>query len=186
MTGEELMIIKKIILFFMSTGILLGASSFSWQIQSNAQEYNVKAAFLYRFSDYVEGNSMNADETFNIAILGNSNITDPLKAIATDKKIKNKRINVRQYNDAGDITGSCQMVFISKNYNSSIESVAATLYDKPALIITEQNGGCAKGAHINFFTAENKLKFEVNLRTTRRSGLKVSSQLLQHAYIYSN
>lgn len=180
------MIIKKIILFFLSALVLLGASSFSWQVQSDVLEYNVKAAFLYRFSDYVEGNSLNTDENFNIAILGNSNIIKPLKAIASDKRIKNKRINVRQYNDAVDITGSCQMVFVSKNYSSSIESVAALLYGKPMLIIAEQNGGCAKGAHINFFTSENKLKFEVNLRSSRRSGLKISSQLLQHASIYNN
>lgn len=178
------MILRKLILFILSAAILLGASSFLVQ-QSEVQEYNVKAAFLYRFSDYVEGN-LNGEEVFNIAVLGNSNILDPLKAIASGKRIKNKRIVVRQYNSADDITASCQMLFVSKNYSLSIETVVATLYDKPTLIITEEPGGCAKGAHINFFTAENKLKFEVNLRTARRSGLKISSQLLQHAYIYNN
>lgn len=179
------MIIKRPIFTVLSSVLLLIISSFTVQIQSTVQEYNVKAAFLYRFTDYIEGNA-GAENVFNIAVLGNSNITEPLKQIAADKKIKNKRIIVRQYNDAEDIKGSCQMIFISRNYHSSIESVVAGLYDKPTLIITEQNGGCAKGAHINFYTAENKLKFEVNLRSVRRSGLKISSQLLQHAYIYNN
>jgi hypothetical protein len=180
------MIIRKFILFILFSFVLAGGSFFSLHAQqSEVQEYNVKAAFLYRFTDYVEGNS-NGEDVFNISVLGNSNILDPLKAIANDKKIKNKRINVRQYNNIDDVAASsCQLLFISKNYTPSIESVVAKLYDKPTLIITEQDGGCAKGAHINFFTAENKLKFEVNLRTARRSGLKISSQLLQHAYIYN-
>ena len=180
------MILRRVILFILSAVILLQGSSFSDpEEQSDAQEYILKAAFLYRFTDYVEGNS-NGEETFSIAVLGNSRITAPLRSIAGDKKVNNKRIVVKQYDDINGLTGACQMLFISKNYTSSVESAVNKVYDKPVLIITEQPGGCSKGAHINFFTSENKLKFEVNLRSARRSNLKISSQLLQHAYIYSN
>ena len=180
------MVLRRIILFILSAVILFEGSSFSRQkAQSDAQEYILKAAFLYRFTDYVEGNN-NSEETFNIVVLGDSRITVPLKSLASDKKINNKRIVVKQYDDINELAGACQMLFISKNYTPSLESAVSKINDKPVLIITEQAGGCSKGAHINFFTSENKLKFEVNLRSARRSNLKISSQLLQHAYIYNN
>jgi hypothetical protein len=175
------MIIKKIILFIL-TGVLLTGSSFDIPEPSNVEEYAIKAAFIYRFIDYVEWSNYDGDRPFNIAILGNSGITRPLMEIASDKKAKDNRIIVKQYNDVNSI-GSCQILFVSRNSDIPVESIISKMEDKPLLIITEQKGACEKGAHINFLISENKLKFEVNLTTVSRSGLKISSQLLQHASV---
>jgi hypothetical protein len=174
------MILKRVILFVL-TGILLTGTS-SFRIPSpKEQEYLLKAAFLYRFCDYVEWSNDDSD-VFNIAILGESGILPPLLDISKDKRTKNKRIVVRQYNNASEI-GSCQMIFISRTYKLPVETVISKVDYKPVLVITEQRSDFDKGAHLNFLISYNKLKFEVNLKTTSRSGLKISSQLLQHALV---
>ena len=87
-----------------------------------------------------------------------------------------------EYKDLNDI-GFCNILFISQSYINPIETVISKFRDKNVLIITEQLGYGEKGAHINFLISNNRLKFEVNLAAVKRSRLKLSSQLLEHAII---
>jgi hypothetical protein len=173
--------IKKYIILFITIITLVGGSSFM-SSQSDTQEYVLKAAFLYRFTDYVDWGNTNGGDDFTIAILGRSAITPPLIEIAKEKKVLGKRIVVKEYDDVNDI-GACQVLFVSNSYKSDIESVVSKLGDKPILLIAEQPDACAKGATINFLISENKLKFEININAAAGAGLKISSDLLQHAIL---
>ena len=183
------MTIKKIINLCVGVVILAGISSLYVPERQDTQEYVLKAAFLYRFIDYVEWENNNKEQNFTIAILGESGIIAPLSEIARDKKAKNKRIEIKKYENINDLparqTGGdpFQVLFISQNYNGEIEPVITKTGDRAILVITEKKDACEKGAHINFLIAENKLKFEVNLKAASRSNLKISSQLLQHAIL---
>jgi hypothetical protein len=164
------------------TGILLITGSSFRTYQSSEKEYQSKAAFLYHFADYVEWKSDDGNDFFNIAILGESDITMPLMQICDDKRIGTKKIRIKQYASVNDIEPS-QIIFVSMNYNSSLDPLIAKFCYQPTLIITERNIDFIQGSHINFFMAENRLKFEVNLKSVSNSGLKISSQLLQHAVV---
>jgi hypothetical protein len=172
--------IKKYILFFFTGILLVVNSAFYKPDQTDEEEYSLKAAFLYRFTDYVDWGNNNTDQNFTIAVLGESKITTPLNEIAKDKKVKDKSMFIKEYKDIND-AGNCQVIFVSKNYTGNIESIVSKVGDKPILIITEQPGSCEKGADINFFVLENKLKFEINQKAVAKAGLRISSQLLQHA-----
>jgi hypothetical protein len=149
--------------------------------QPQGQEYNLKAAFLYRFLDYIEWNN-SSEEPLNIAILGESAMYAPLLEISKNRRSGNRLIRVRQITSVTEM-GTSQVVFVSRNYKFGIDAVINRLNDRPALIISEQKGDVEKGSHINFLISDNKLKFEVNLRTASRSGIKIGSQLLQHAAV---
>jgi hypothetical protein len=164
------------------TAILLVISSSFAPAQLNSQEYVLKAAFLYRFTDYIDWGNSNSSEDFTIAVLGKSGITLPLVEIAKVKKAQGKRIVIKEYEDVNDI-GSCQVVFVSETYKQGIETVITKLGTRSTLIVAEQTDACVKGAHVNFLISDNKLKFEINLNAASEVGLKISSQLLQHAII---
>ncbi|SKB51671.1 YfiR family protein [Daejeonella lutea] len=176
--------IKQFIFIFLTSILVL--SNYAFQVrQPQGQEYNLKAAFLYRFLDYVEWNNNSSwnnttEDPLRIAILGESGLYGPLMEISRDKKAGTRTIRVRQINSVSEI-GSSQVIFVSRNYKYGIDAVLNRMLDKPALIISEQKGDVEKGSHINFLIADNKLKFEVNLKTAARSGIKIGSQLLQHA-----
>jgi hypothetical protein len=175
--------LKIYITLFFAAITLAATSSFHFPGKTeDEQEYILKAAFLYRFTDYVEWADNNTGEYFTIAVLGKSGITSPLVDIAKDKKIKGKKIIIKEYQNINDVD-SCQMLFISNKYNGDVGTITSKVGDRPMLIVAEQNDACEKGAHINFLISENKLKFEVNLNAVARAGLKISSQLLQHAII---
>lgn len=175
------MIKRRFIFYFLAPLLVWSGYAFQGN-QPREQEYNLKAAFLYRFLDYVDLNGGNNMEPLHVAILGESEIYEPLTEISRTKKAGTRVITVRQVNSVTEI-GNSQIIFVSRNYKFPIDVVTNRLSDRPALIVSEQKGELEKGSHINFIVAENKLKFEVNLGTASRAGIRIGSQLLQHALV---
>lgn len=157
--------------------MLLGTNPTIAQESVEGNAYAMKADFLYRFIDYVRWKNYSKSQTFKIAVLDESPITPLLINIA-----KNKKIEVKEYKDINTI-GSCNILFIPHNSNTPIETIISKFMDRPVLIVTEHDGYGKKGAHMNFIMTDNKLKFEVNLKAINKSGIGISSFLLQHAII---
>jgi hypothetical protein len=155
----------------------MGLNPISAQENAVANEYSLKADFLYRFVDYVYWKEYSKKQTFKIAILEESPITTSLLNVT-----KNKKIEVKEYKNLNDLR-FCNILFVPYNCTIPIETILAKFSGKPILIVTEQNGYGKKGAHMNFIMVENKLKFEVNLKAINKAGIGISSFLLQHAII---
>lgn len=157
--------------------IVLGGNSISAQELDKRNEYTLKAAFLIRFVDYVYWKDYSKNQTFKIAILEESPIVAPLNDMT-----KNKKMDIKVYDNLSQL-GFCHILFIPYNSTIPIETILSKFSGKPVLIVTERNGYGKKGAHMNFIIVSNKLKFEVNLKAINKSGIGVSSFLLQHAII---
>lgn len=169
---------KNVILFFIAGIVLFTCASFK-PVEMD-DEYALKAAFIYRFTDYIEWSNNNDQSKFTIAVLGDSRITIPLLEISSGKKIRGKTMYVKQVASVEDAE-DCQVLFVPQDYKGDVENIALKLSGRSVLIITEEKDACRKGAHINFYIDDGKLKFEINLKAAIRSGLKMSSDLLQHA-----
>lgn len=176
------MTIKKHIFFLVTVIALMGGNLLFSQKNDEGSQYQIKAAFLYRFVDYVEWKDYSKSQTFNIAVLGKSTITPLLLGIAKNKKAKNKKIDVTEYSDPDKI-GFCNVLFVPYNSKIPIETVISKFSGMPILIVSEDNGYGKKGAHMNFVIVNNKLKFEVNLKAINKSSMNISSFLLQHAIL---
>ena len=58
----------------------------------------------------------------------------------------------------------------------------SSLRNSPVLTVTDEVDNFTKlGGIINLLVAEDKIRFEISLNNARRSGLKISSQLLKLA-----
>lgn len=171
------MTIKSYIYILSLIIILAGANPITAQENMADNAYAMKADFLYRFIDYVRWKDNPKNQSFKIAVLESSPITPLLISNA-----KNKKTEVKEYKDIDQI-GSCNILFVPYNCTVPIETIISKFSDKSVLIVTERNGFGKKGAHLNFIIIENKLKFEINLKAINKSGIGVSSFLLQHAII---
>ena len=171
------MILKNHIFFWGVITLLMGGNPAVSQENAGGKEYALKAAFLYRFIDYVNWKDYSRTQTFKIAILEESPITASLLAVP-----KTKKIEIKEYKDLEEIS-FCNILFVPYNCTIPIETILSKFSDKPVLIVTERNGYGKKGAQMNFVIVENKLKFEVNLKAINKSGIGISSFLLQHAII---
>jgi len=164
---------------------LILVCSFSGTItaQTSEKEANLKAAFIYNFTKYIEWDSNNEDD-FIIGVMGSSPVTASLNEIAKTNMVNNKKITVRVFSKPEDI-GDCNILFIPVIPENSLYSLQSILdkADKGMLTISEEPGFAKQGTAFNFFITNDKLKFEANLKTLLQSGLKVSSQLLKLAKI---
>src|SRR5258708_35970967 len=61
------------------------------------QEYSIKAAFIYKFTNYIDWPSHLPGNEFVIGIIGQSPITGALETIANTKTVKDKKIVIRKY-----------------------------------------------------------------------------------------
>jgi hypothetical protein len=162
--------------------LTLALMSFTQSIQSVAGEYNLKAAFVYNFTRYIEWDKSTIGNEFTIGVIGPSPISQPLGDIARSKTVNDKKITIRQFNKPEEIN-SCNMLFISGNAPYSLNEILAKVPQKGMLTVSEKNNYASKGTAINFVIVEDKLKFEANVKTINSAGLTASSQLLKLAII---
>ncbi len=152
------------------------------------EEYEVKAAFLYRFTDYVtwsEDPVGKGENRFVIGVLGKDPFGEYLDRIAQARKVKGKDIVIQRFKTAEDYK-PCHILFVSGTpANGDKEETAA---ERLAAVQKKVNGSCTlvvgdteglarKGAVINFYLQDRKMKFEVNPGAAKRAKLQISSQL---------
>ena len=92
-------------------------------------------------------------------------------------------IVVRRFTSA-DEDLRCHVLFISATVSPEEQAaVFERLRGVSVLLVGEQPGFAEQGGTVNFFVAENKLRFEINLETAKQDRLKISSKLLRLAKI---
>lgn len=161
--------------------VLFSFSSFTL-LQTEVEEYNLKAVFIYNFTKYINVDSFAPGSEFVIGILGDSPISEPLAEIAQTKTVNGKKIIIQQFSTPQQISFT-NVLFISKLNTYSVSAILQRVAAKGTLTIAEEEGMAKKGVAMNFVIEDNKLKFEANLKAISSSGLKASSDLLQHAII---
>jgi hypothetical protein len=154
-------------------------------LQAQSREYQVKAAFLYNFAQFVawpEPAFTNADEPFQIGVLGDNPFGADLKETVRGETIQGRQIVIQESRHA-EALANCQIVFVSKSEAGRLDQVFSKLDSKPVLTVSENPGFAERGGIINFYRERGKVRFEINPDAAEKNGLKVGSQLLRVAKI---
>jgi hypothetical protein len=154
-------------------------------------EYELKAAFIYQIARFIEwpspntiantGAPVNAGAPLRLCVLGGNPFGRALDAIA-DKPVNNRRMEVSLLDMNAD-TRECAMLFIAAPAEKYLERIIAISRGSGILTIGDTEGFARRGAMVNFFPENGKIRFEINPEASRRAGLKISSQLLKLARI---
>ena len=144
-------------------------------------EYSIKAMFIYNFTKHIEWPAAADDGVFRIGVIGKSSIVEALQAIAAEKKVNKKTIEIRKI--SGEENVSCQMVFIAKSQQSRLEEFTRRFAAQGVLIISEECKHCGTGVAINLITTDSKVRFELNQAATHHAGLHVSNALTSLAIV---
>lgn len=163
-----------LLLFLSTSGIVFA--------QTEAEESNLKAAFIYNFTHFIEWDDDVFPNEFVIGVVGRSLMDKPLEEIAKTRTVNDKKIVIKYFNTPEEIK-KCNILFISKKTKIPLVEFLKIPALKKSLIISERDDYALKGAGINFVVKDNKLKFEVNTNAINNSGLKMSAQLLKLAII---
>jgi hypothetical protein len=166
-------------LTFMSGGPRLPAQT------TIPREYQIKAAFLFNFAQFVEWPTnafQEATTPLVIGVLGEDPFGASLDETVRGEKVNNRPLVVQRYRRVEDIE-TCHMLFISQSERNRLEQIFAGLKNRSILTVGDLDGFALRGGMIRFVTEKNKIRLRINLPAAKAAGLTMSSKLLRPAEI---
>jgi len=140
----------------------------------------VKAAYLFRFAQYVEWPDAPSDAPFVIAVNGAEDVAVHLERLLPGMTVNNRRVIVRRISRVQELDG-VHILYIGAQAFSRTRALRERAIHKPILLVTEDEDGIDGGGVINFIEVNRNLRFEISLNAADRSGLKINSALLSVA-----
>lgn len=153
-----------------------------------SREYQLKAVFLFNFTQFVDWPAQSfssAQAPMVIGIIGTNPFGSYLEETVQGEKINGRSLLVRHYDTVEDI-GECQVLFINLADPDKREQVLSKLKDRTTLTVSDASDFMQQGGMVQFFTRQDKIKFQVNLEATKMANLVMSSKLLRLAEIFKS
>lgn len=152
-----------------------------------SREYQLKAAFLFNFCQFVNWPPeafASADAPLVIGVLGPNPFGRYLDETVAGERIGGHSVEVRYFKEPADVA-DCHLLFIGGSDTKESLGGVAIAKGKSILTISDQPGFLKQDGMIRFMNQQNKIRFEINVEATRAAGLEVSSKLLRLADIYT-
>lgn len=160
-----------------ATAWLLGAAAApAAAADSLAAEYQIKAAFLCKFGNYIDLPALPAEAPFVIGALAAEAIVDELAEAAKGQTAQGRAIAVRRLASPGALEG-VGIVFVARSHATQAPAVIAATRGKPILTVTEAERG-GLGSIVNFVVVDDKVRFDIALEAAEANNLKISARLL--------
>jgi hypothetical protein len=151
-----------------------------------SREYQVKAAFIYNFTQFIEWPKdafSSPDAPFIIAVVGDDPFDGALDKILAGKSVGNRPIVTRHFSSVADIR-PCQILFVSMTADASLQAVIEKIGKAPVLTVGESEELLSTGGAVRLFLEDGKMRFQINPDVLEAARLKASAKLMQLARIY--
>lgn len=149
-------------------------------LTAQPREYQVKAAFVYNFAQFVLWPTTaftNTAQPFEIGILGDNPFGKSLEETVKGETINGRQIVIVESSRIEKLAG-CQILFITKSASAHLDDIFQKLDSKPVLTVSEDPNFLQHGGIINLYRDGPKVHFEINPDAAEKSGLKLGSELL--------
>ncbi len=185
-TYTEPVLIKKLNKILIVAFVSLWAHLMTPSDSSGAapMEYQVKAAFIYKFINFIEWPAKawkNAEDTLVIGVLGENPILEALHSLPLNK-VQNRQIKIKRIKNLQDLK-STHIVFIDESEKPDLKNILDHLKETWVLTISDTKEFAKMGGMINFFLDNEKIRFEMNPEAAEEAELKISSKILRLATI---
>jgi hypothetical protein len=164
------------------------------------KEYQIKAAFLYNFLNFVDWPKeklSDSNEPIIIGIIGKDPFGDAFEPVK-NKKVKGKNIVIKRFKELEELEKSgekdesqlylqiealrkCHVLFICRSEEEKLRETISLFKDHSVLTTGDMEGFLESDGIINFLMEEKKVRFEINVTAAKRAKLKIRSQLLRLA-----
>jgi hypothetical protein len=151
--------------------------------ESGRAEYQIKAAFLFHFAQFVEWPDeafKDANSPLTYCTIGEDPFRGGLEDILRGKTVAERGIRVEHLKQAEAIQ-RCQVLFIGAAEAKRAAAIVANAKGSSVLTVGESANFAADGGMIGFSVEGNKVRFEINLAAVNAAKLKMSARLLSLA-----
>jgi len=142
-------------------------------------EYQVKAAFVCKFGNYVDWPAQALGppgEPLRIGVLASSAVVEEFRQVAAAASVAGRAVEVKRL-QRGEAPDGLNVLFVSRAMSAQAGELLAHVQGRPVLTVTELDPGGATGI-INFVVIDDKVRFDIQLPPATQSGLKISVRLL--------
>ena len=147
-------------------------------------EAALKAAFIYKIVLFTEWPTpLSGSDPFVICVAGDPAVAETLERVVKGRELTGHRITVSLVDTAGP-KDACRVLYVSGVTTGQLASHVAKLQDSPILTISDVVGFTQAGGMAQFFFVRGQLRFSIRLDVVNRSGLRMSSKLLDFAKRY--
>lgn len=159
-------------------GALLAATAAA---QPAPLEASVKAAYLYKFTGFVEwpdGAFAAPTAPIVIGVAGADEVHAELELALAGRTAQERPLLARRLR-AGDPLDGVHMLFLGSDLGAAERGrllQAAT--GRPLLVVTDDPVGLAAGGALNFVNVGGRVRFEASQVNAQRAGLRLSARLL--------
>ena len=165
--------------------ILLALAAPPGRAQAPPTEYQVKAVFLFNFSQFVDwpvAAFADGRSPLVIGVLGDDPFGAMLDEIVQGETVNGRPLAVRRYKSIDEVD-ACHILFIGRSQLGQLDAVVAALKDRNVLTVGDFEGFTSHGGIIRFVTVGNKIRLRINLAAAQQARLTISSKLLRPAHI---
>jgi hypothetical protein len=151
--------------------------------RGQALETAVKAAFVYRFLEFVQWpqeSFQNAQSPITIAVAGDDEIAAELQRIVPGRLAQNRPLNVVTLRDDKDL-GGAHVLFAGRVPDARFVHLLNAASQRSILSITDTTNGLERGAVINLVNVSDRVQFEISIQAATKARLVLSSRLLSLA-----
>ncbi len=147
-----------------------------------SKEYQLKAAFLYNFTKFVEwptGRFADATSPIVIGVLDRNPFGDELEKIVKGRTVNGRAIVIKLVTTANE-AATVHLLFVPADEEPRL--AATEVWKKAAVVsVGESDHFTVLGGTITFKPEADKIRFAINLESAEQAGLKISAQLLKLA-----
>jgi hypothetical protein len=148
--------------------------------ESGALESRVKAAFIYKFVDYVEWPDTafaQPNTPVTIAVIGADTVAAELAQVVEGRKVNERAVIVKRLKPGESLSG-VHILFVGSGAVAQPAPLLQAARPLSILTVTEAEGVLAQGSVINFIVVERRVRFEISRDSASKNKLRLSSRLL--------
>jgi hypothetical protein len=172
---------KSLVIFALCLGVFAAPAR-----ADEPKESQIKAAFLYNFAQFItwpERAFSAPDAPFVVAVIGTDPLNGDLDAAMAGKTVMGRPVVVVRFASIDQLQG-CHLLFVPRSEDPRLSAIFEKIASMPVLTVGESEAFPWANGGIRFFSDDNHIRFEVNLRATKDAGLEISSRLLKLARIF--
>lgn len=167
-------------LALLASGMLLASAAVRAEV---SKEYQIKAAYLYNFTKFVEWPPQRFDKTADpivIGVLGQAPFGEELEKVVRDRKVNGRAISIVTLRSIGEARG-VHVLFVAASHEKRLGP--EDLAQLEGVLTVGETEHFASDGIVKFTTVDDKVRFEINADAADRAGLRISAQLQKLATV---
>jgi hypothetical protein len=156
--------------------VLLGVVAAAGQRDT---ESDLKAGFLFNFMKFVEwpAEVLPADRSIQACVIGTPKVADALARGVKGRTANGHSVTVSGLAQ-GDSLRSCHLLYVEGNDEGETARIVAKAAGLSVFTVSDFDRFALRGGVANFYVANDRLRFAINVEAARRARLQISSKML--------